>query len=324
MKKLLWLVVILIAGVIAFDFLAPERSAQNAIALERWRAGLTEKRAEIPGFEVAYLEGGASTDGEAVVLIHGFGANKDNFTRVAAPLTKQYRVLIPDLPGFGESSKPMDAPYGIRDQVERVRAFLQGQGVTRAHLGGSSMGGYIAAQYAVTYPAEVGSLWLLGPAGTRAAFENSELRQLIAEKGVNPLIAQKPEDFERTIAFVMHKRPFMPYSIRKVLTDRAVASYELNTRIFAQLNGPETPLLDEQIEGLATPALVVWGRQDRALSYLGAETYQRLMPNAKIVLMDDIGHLPMLEAPAQAAKDYVAFRVALTAGQVSQTSHGAQ
>lgn len=312
MKKLLLALVLLIGGVIGFDVLLPEQSAQAAIGMERWRAGLVEKRASVPGFELAYLEGAAASDGEALVLIHGFGANKDNFTRVSAPLAKQYRVLIPDLPGFGESSKPAEASYAIKDQVERVRAFVQGQGVTRVHLAGSSMGGFIATQYAATYPGEVGSLWLLGPAGTRAASEHSELRQLIAEKGDNPLLSPRPEDFARTMEFVMHKPPFMPYSIKWLLAQHAAASYDLNKRIFAQLNEPSTQFLDDRIKGLATPALVVWGKQDRALSYKAADTYKALMPNAQVILMDNIGHLPMLEAPAQSAQDYLAFRASLT------------
>jgi abhydrolase domain-containing protein 6 len=127
-------VALLLAGLTAFDYFAPYTSARMGLALEQRRAGLEEAVARIPGFEMPYLHGG---EGEPLLLVHGFGADKNNFTRVARLLTPQYRVVIPDLPGFGEASKPADASYAIDDQVERLRQFAQGLGLTRVHLGGS-------------------------------------------------------------------------------------------------------------------------------------------------------------------------------------------
>ncbi len=164
-------VALLLAGLTAFDYFAPYTSARMGLALEQRRAGLEEATARIPGFEMPYLHGGA---GEPLLLVHGFGADKNNFTRVARLLTPHYRVVIPDLPGFGEASKPADASYAIADQVERLRQFAQGLGLKRVHLGGSSMGGFIATLWAAKYPHEVASLWLLAPGGTAA-----EMRQVM-------------------------------------------------------------------------------------------------------------------------------------------------
>src|SRR5262249_61814458 len=87
--------------------------------------------------EIAYLEGGS---GEPLILVHGFGATKDNFTRVAAYLTPHYRVLIPDLPGFGDSSKSETASYSITQQVQWLHAFATALGVGGVHLGGAVAG----------------------------------------------------------------------------------------------------------------------------------------------------------------------------------------
>lgn len=71
-----FVIVALVAAVVVFDFVAPQPAARLAVGMERWRAGLEEKRTSIPGFELVYLEGGhAAKPGEAVVLLHGFGAN---------------------------------------------------------------------------------------------------------------------------------------------------------------------------------------------------------------------------------------------------------
>ena len=307
MRRILIVLALLVAGLVAFDYLAPHTAARTAAQIERWRADLRENRATVSGFDIAYLDGGA---GEPLLLVHGFGADKDNFTRVAGRLTPHYRVIIPDLPGFGESSKPDTVSYSIAEQVERVRAFAQHLGLQRFHLGGSSMGGAIATAYAAKYPAEVASLWLLAPAGTAAAFD-SELRQHYQKTGENLLVARTPEDHARVRAFVMSKPPFLPYSIRRVLGERAAANYPLHSKIFAELNAAAP--IESYVTRIDAPALIVWGTQDRALNPKGAAALKALMPNAQVILMEGIGHLPMIEAAGPSARDYLAFRQGLPA-----------
>jgi len=301
------LAVLLVGLLAAFDFLAPEQSAQYAIQLEQNRSGLHEWHAGIPGFGINFLEGGS---GEPLVLIHGFGADKNNFTRVARYLTPHYHVVIPDLPGFGDSSRPEGASYSIADQVERLRALLRVMHLKRVHLGGSSMGGWIAVAWAAKYPDEVASLWLLDAAGTRAGFQ-SELQQVYAKTGEILLVAQTPDQFDRIAAFVMSRPPWLPYSIRHVLAARAVADYPLHKRIFEGLL--KEPPLDDYAHDLKTPALIVWGTEDRALGTGGAVALKAIIPGGTIVRMPGIGHLPMIEAVSQSAADYLAFRSQLIA-----------
>ena len=111
------------------DSLGP--SLRNAAySMERSRAGLVHKDVTLSdGTRIAYLEGGS---GEPLVLVHGFGADKDNFTRVARWLTPHYRVIAPDLVGFGESTHLPDADYHYAAQAERVRAFVQALGLLRS------------------------------------------------------------------------------------------------------------------------------------------------------------------------------------------------
>jgi len=300
--RVLAALVLLVAGLAAFDYFAPYTSARLGLSLEQRRSGLHEARAGIPGFEVPYLEGG---QGEPLLLIHGFGAEKNNFTRVARFLTPHYRVLVPDLPGFGQASKPDTATYTIAEQVERLRTFAQGLGIKRLHLGGSSMGGAIATTWAARYPDEVASLWLLAPAGTAAAFD-SELRRHFQQTGEILLVAKTPEEYVRIVSFVMSRPPFLPYSVKRVLGERAAANYPLHSKIFTALN-QEAPI-ESWATRIETPALIVWGTEDRALNPKGAEALKAIMPNAQAILMPGIGHLPMIEAVRQSAQDYLAFR----------------
>lgn len=294
--------VLLFAGLVAFDYFAPHTAARAGLSLEQRRAGLHEAVAAIPGFQMPYLDGGS---GEPLLLVHGFGADKNNFTRVARFLTPHYRVIAPDLPGFGEASKPDAAGYSVAEQVERLRQFAQGLGLKRLHLGGSSMGGFIVTLWAAKYPDEVASLWLLAPAGTRAAAD-SELRRHYQDSGEILLVAKAPGDLARIMEFVMSDPPLLPYSVKRVLGERAAANYALHARIFEQLFR-EAPV-EEVATRIDAPALIVWGTEDRALNPKGADALRAIMPNARAILMPGIGHLPMIEAVRQSAEDYLAFR----------------
>ncbi|MCP3952871.1 MAG: alpha/beta hydrolase, partial [Desulfobacterales bacterium] len=107
---------------------------------------------------IEYLEGG---QGDTLLLLHGFGANKDNWTRIGKHLTPHFRVIAPDLPGFGESGKNPDGDYSISAQARFVKDFVQALGIKSFHIGGSSMGGNIAGAYASSNPETLKSLLLI-------------------------------------------------------------------------------------------------------------------------------------------------------------------
>jgi len=282
--------------------LAPVRLLALAMAVERRIGGLTLKSAHVDGFDIPYLEGGS---GPALVLIHGFGGDKDNFVRIARYLTPHYRVLIPDQPGFGGSTRRLDARYTMHDQVDRIAAFMQQLGLGRVHIGGNSFGGFIAALHAARSPELVASLWLLDPAGTAASYSTPVIRHYEAT-GDNPLLVKTVADFDEAIRVTTHKPPFLPRFARTALGMRAVADFALHTRIARDLL--ESPLMENAYDTLATPALIVWGAQDELLSPAGAEAYRKLFPNSQVNIMQGIGHLPMAEAPRQTADDYLAYR----------------
>lgn len=316
LKAFLLLLALTVAVYIGLYFLAPKKIADTAMSLERMRAGLQRSEMDIEvddrGFHIVYLEGGPA-NGPPLLLLHGIGADKDNWTRVAAKLTQRYRVYAIDIPGFGESSKPADVRYRISDQVERVAMVAKKLGLTRFHLGGNSMGGWISAAYAIAHPDQVQSLWLLDPAGVFSA-EESEMIKLIAAGMPLPLFARSKQDFGRLMQFVMQKPPFIPAPVRQVLIERQIANYALNEQIFDEIR-EQSGALDATLEALqpplATPTLIVWGDKDRVLHPSGAAILHRLLPNSQVLMMAGIGHLPMLEAPGRAAQDYLAFRAGL-------------
>lgn len=310
-KKFLLLLVAAIALLVGGYHAFPERARVAFLDLGHGLAGVEVKRMKLGGFDIEYYDSGADTgDAEPLVLIHGFGADKENFSAVAPFLTGRYRVVALDLPGFGESSKPLGARYQIEDQVQRVHEFVQALGFKRVHLGGSSMGGWIAATYAARYTDEVASLWLLGTAMVAGA-EPSEMQRRIEAGETPPLLVKAEPDFAALMTFAMSKPPPLPGVTRQYLARRAVQDYPLHKRIFEDLNkiDPDRdPRLDGHVKDLPTPALIVWGEEDRLLHYSGAKVLDALMPNAEVVILPGIGHLPMLEDPWRTSRDYIAFR----------------
>ena len=293
------LVVAVLAVFAALAFFAPVQVAETLFTLDRKLSGLERKELVLPGGErIVYLEGGK---GEPLLLLHGFRGNKDHFTRAARFLSGHYRIIAPDLLGFGESDHPTGADYTPAGQARRMHAFLRQLGVDGVHLGGSSMGGQIALHYAALYPDQTRSLWLLAPNGVPGA-EPGELARTMAAGGPNVLMASNEEEFGRLFEVVMADPPFMPGFVRNVIAREPLRYQALHQRIFADVNGSPAP-------GEAkAPALVVWGAQDRVLHVSGAAALGRLLPRAQVIVMPGVGHLPMLERDRQVAEDYLAFR----------------
>jgi pimeloyl-ACP methyl ester carboxylesterase len=310
-----YLIVAAVAVVMLALLIAPAELTALGIWIERRISGLKVRRAQVDGFDIPYLEGGS---GDVLLLIHGFGGDKDNFTRIARFLTPHYRVIIPDLPGFGDATRNPKASYTMAEQVGRMHGLLTGLGITRCHMGGNSMGGFIAAQFAAPYGHMVASLWLLDPAGT-AASHSSPMLQNYEKTGKNPLLVERVDDYKQTIRATTTKPFFLPGFVRQTLARRAVADFELHTRIMRQLN--DSPLLEASFQPMPTPALIVWGAEDQILSPTGAAAFSRLFPASRVIMMDGVGHLPMVEAAQQTADDYLAWRKEM-AGVIPLTNRG--
>jgi len=272
------------------------------LALERRRAGLKVLRADVAGFAMPYLEGGR---GDTIVLIHGFGGDKDNFTRIARHLSAHFHVVIPDLPGFGDASREPDARYDIASQVARLHTFTRALGLGRIHLCGNSMGGFIAAQYAATYAASIRSLWLLDAAGFEGAFETPAIRRY-AETGETVLLVRSRRGFDELMSTVMHRRAWVPPAVLHALADRGIRDRPLHERIFGEI-GSGSPTLEVVAAAISAPTLIVWGRNDRILNPNVAAHMLASIAGSELSLLEDTGHLPMVERPRRVAADFLRF-----------------
>lgn len=299
----------LIAVVIAHIYLAPKQAVDFALTATRKQSGLIRKEITLPdGLHFAYLEGG---QGEPLMLLHGFGGNKDTFTRVSRFLVKHYRVIIPDITGFGESAHPQDTDYSPSAQVERLRLFSQALNLKKIHLGGNSMGGQIALLYSALYPSEVKSLWLLSPAGIWSAPKSDVLKDII-KTNHNPLIARNVKEFQNVMALGMNSPPLIPLPMLKVLAQERIQNVALEEVIFQKMLDLS---IENQISEMGTPALIVFGELDQVIPVETANVLSKLLQNAKVVFVNNAGHVAMFEKPKQCAEDYIAFRETLSKQQ---------
>ncbi|WP_296176618.1 alpha/beta fold hydrolase [Psychrobacter sp. UBA2769] len=281
-------------------------TTQKIIQYERSKSDLEIKSLTLAsGDKMVYAENGNVT-GEPLLLIHGFGGNKDNFTRIARQL-EGYHLIIPDLLGFGASSKPMGTDYRSEAQATRLHELLQAKGLAaNIHVGGNSMGGAISVAYAALYPKEVKSLWLVDSAGFWSAGIHEALAGATLEN--NPLLINSNEDFYKMYDFVMYKPPYLPKSVKAVFAQERIANKELHAKILEQIVNDNVEERAKVIAQYKIPTLVVWGEKDQIIKPETVKLIKEIIPQSEVIMMPEVGHVPMVEALDKTADDYKAFR----------------
>jgi abhydrolase domain-containing protein 6 len=305
-KILVAIPVMVLLVIVALYFLFPGVVFNVLLNSERRSSGLEQKSIDIDNVHFEYLEGGK---GEVLVLLHGFGGNKDNWTRIAKFLTPHFRVIAPDLPGFGESSRDKDATYTYSAQVNRLHKFIEALGVRKFLIGGNSMGGNIAGIYTAKYDGDINTLWLIAPGGIISP-QPSELSQMLKSGDRNPLVAGNSEEYDQLLDFVFVKKPTIPGSLKRHLIEEARKNRPLNQKIYKQIKSTDPKNfvpLEVLLKDNQTKTLILWGDKDRVLHMSGAKKLESVMPNAKIVIMKDVGHVPMIEKPEDSANIFISF-----------------
>jgi len=268
--------------------------------IEHSKADLENKTVTVGPHTIHYLEGGT---GDNIILIHGFGADKDNWTRFSRYLTDKYHVVALDLPGFGESSRIASESYGIEEQIKRVHQFAEKLGMKKYHIVGNSMGGYIAGVYGAEYPSEILSIGLFAPAGIKPVVENELIKEF--KKGKNPLLVSTEEEYDHLLDLCFEKQPYIPGSVKSYLAGIAIKHRDFNEKIFKEFTTDF--ILEKRMKDISAKTLVLWGDKDKILDVSGADILTKGIKNSKKIIMKDCGHTPMIERPEETAGYYLDF-----------------
>ncbi|MBL0898391.1 MAG: alpha/beta fold hydrolase [Reyranella sp.] len=297
------LLILIFAPLIALTlmyFIFPGR----LVAIGRWllrkRGGTVQKSVTVDGRSWPYLEGGDPAK-PTLLLVHGFSGDKDNWSMIA-PHLRDYHVVAPDLPGFGENERNPDLAYDIAAQTARLKAFADALGLQRPHVAGNSMGGWIALRYALDYPGALASLTLMNNAGVNGEHE-SDLQKQAANEDYNPLVLASLEDADRLVAMVVHKPPYIPARIKPVLYADGLKYRDQLDHIFWIIanEGRDHPLNDRLGE-VKVPTLIIWGRHDRLLDVSCVPVLEAGIAGSRSHIFEHVGHVPMVEDPKATAE----------------------
>ena len=250
-----------------------------------------------------YLEAGA---GRPVLLLHGLGATNSSMLPTLFDLSRDHRVIAPDLPGFGDSAKPIrsyDAAFFSRWTL----GLMDELGIEQADLIGNSMGGRVAIEVGLEAPQRVGRIALLAPSPAfirRRQFVRI-VRILRPELALIPVYLPR----RRVVAGVksMFSRPdrledawyeaAADEFVRIFNTPRGrIAFFSAARQIYLEEPWGENGFWD-RLPGLSVPSLFVWGERDRLVPAAFERHVEKALPGARSVVMEDCGHVPQYEVP---------------------------
>lgn len=250
--------------------------------------------------------------GAPVIMLHGLGATKVSMLPTVAALAQTRRAIAVDLPGFGDSVKPIRAPYHAPYFARAVVALLDSLGIDRADVVGNSMGGRVALELGLRYPDRVRRLGLLAPslAWLRGRPWAPLLRLIAPQLGV---LQPAPRAVVETIVRRVIPGASQEWTaagidefLRSYLTPRGRAAFYAAARniYLEEPHGPHG--LWTRLSSLTAPSLFVWGRQDKIVP-IGFEAHVRAVLPAARHLELNCGHVPQLEAPETTHQALVDF-----------------
>jgi pimeloyl-ACP methyl ester carboxylesterase len=269
---------------------------------------------------ISLLEAGT---GAAVVAIHGLGATKASFLATVAALAPRFRVIAIDLPGFGDSDKPVGAPYDARYFATAVVQLLDALELDRAHVIGNSLGGRAALEVGLRAPERVGRLALLAPsmAWRRKRPWAPALRLVRPELGVLPhaprAVVERVLDRFMPEARTGWAAAGVDEFLRSFLTPRGRAAFYAAARQI-YLEEPEgEDGFWPRLRSLSVPALFVWGRRDGLVPLAFARHVSEAVPAAEHLELD-CGHVPQMERPRET---HAAIERFFAAGLSARSQH---
>ncbi len=303
LKFLGWLAALLVIVLGGSYLFAPQWLMQADIKREAMAAHLEKHAVQAGDTHWIYYEGG---QGPTIVLLHGFAADKNVWLKTAKLLTPHFHLIIPDLPGWGESSRDTNASYDIDAQAARLDAFVQTLRLQGFVLVGHSTGGAIAGVYASAHPEHVAELALVDAFGlktTTSAFAG--------DASNSPFVFDDRAGHERAGAMLFAQPPAPPGRFVDVLVERNRHDRAFIERDLAALRQPSQSLaLQNRLGQLTMPVLGLWCHDDKVIDVSALDNLRNGLSAASTISTSTINgcnHMPMLEKPEQTAQILTGF-----------------
>ena len=296
-KKNLFYAIIIIVIVVAQSAFYAVISVEE---LKKSYANQHSKFIEIDGMQVHYRDEGK---GFPIVLVHGTAASLHTWDAWTTELTKNYRVIRMDLPAFGLTGPNKSGDYSIENYTKFLHQFLSKINVQKFYLAGNSLGGNIAWNYAAEYPEKVSKLILIDASGLPTKKEQPAIFKMAKTPVLNSLFLYLTPKF------------FIEKNIKEVYADDSKITDELIMRYhkMALRTGNRQAFIDraktdfkldsnensEKLQSILTPTLLIWGAKDTWIPLDNGRRMNSLLPNATLYIIENSGHVPMEENPAE-------------------------
>jgi len=303
LKFLGWLLAVLLVGVGGAYLLAPQWLVRADLARQALAAHVDKHSLRAGNIDWSYYAGGS---GPTIVLLHGFNLDKSAWLDVAGRLTSHFHVLIPDLPGSGQTSAP-DGEHSTLAQAAALDAFMQAADVRSAVLVGHGTGGAVAAVYASEHPERVRELVLLDSYGlttTHSAFDSPAAAARV-------FVYDDRDALARADALQWASPPTVPGRFADLRIERNRANRASIESTLARLRGAaEQRVVQDRLPRLTMPVLGVWCHDDPVIDRSALEHLRNGLTQASTIstsVLNGCRHLPMLEQPEATAQILTAF-----------------
>lgn len=260
---------------------------------------IPNRMAYVNNYAIRYLDYGVinpikSGATEVLLLLHGIGASAERWLRVVPLLNRNFRIIIPDIVGFGYSDKPT-VEYTMNYFVEFLRDFLKSIRIQRIHIIGSSFGGLLAAEFAMEFESIVKKMILVSPAGTMQTSTKTLDEYILA--ALYPTM----ENARRAFSDMAYDPRVVTDDIVKDFVNRMKLPNSKYAFMSTLLGIRNTQDLENRLTKIILPTLLIWGREDKMIPSVHAEDYLRIR-NSKLIMIPNSGHTPYTETPSVFAK----------------------
>jgi len=268
----------------------------------RRASGLEYKTVQVGEQQLAYLFRPGT--GLPILLIHGFSAEKDNWLPWVRYLPRDRPLLIPDLPGHGDSDFSSALVYSAPELSTLLLEWLQTVECSCCEIVGNSLGGWIALLMAHAQPERVNTLGLIDAGGVYPP-RPSELQQRL-DRGENPMLVSTADEYEAFMNFVFYRRPALPWPLAVYLKVNYLSRSRQNHKIWHDMYN-HLASIEHLLPDIRQPALVIWGDKDRILDPSSVQVFTEGLPHAAAVVLKNCGHSPMVERAKESAGFYTKF-----------------
>ena len=263
----------------------------------------------IDGMEVHFRDEGDVKDSIPIVLIHGTGSSLHTFGDWTTKLKQYYRVVTMDLPGHGLTDAFPDRTYSMDHYVDFIKHFLAARGIKECVLGGNSLGGGITWNFTVKHPEMVTKMILIDASGYPSKAKSVPLAFKLAQ---TPVI----KDVFKFITprFVAKASIENVFADRTKVTDALVDRYfeltlrEGNRQAFIdRFSTTKTLSSHKNIKLIQQRTLILWGEEDQLIPVEKAYQFHEDLPNDTLVIMKNVGHVPMEESQSKSLEAVISF-----------------